>query len=343
VSGIAHDLLMQLQQPFQLNGIQIQINASIGIVCYPRDGVNTMNLMRNADIAMYQAKREGTGYVFYHQAETDQTPSRLLLMTELRNALGRGQFILHYQPKTRMDDGATLGFEALVRWEHPQRGLLYPANFVPIVEISDLIHPLTSWAIETAVAQCKQWHDQGHQINVAVNISARNLLDIGLAHRVQQILERHELPARFLELELTESSIMADPVRSLHVLSRIHELGVRLSIDDFGTGYSSLAYLQKLPVDSLKIDRTFVIEMAQSEDARAIVSAIIVLAHTVGLKVTAEGIENQVTMTGLAELGCDVAQGHHISPPLTSEAAGRWLRLNTDKNAVGRPAERLSD
>jgi diguanylate cyclase (GGDEF)-like protein/PAS domain S-box-containing protein len=325
VSGIAHNIVSQLQQPFQLNGIQIQINASIGIACYPEDGASTMILMRNADAAMYRAKREGIGYVFYHQADTDQTPSRLLLMTELRNALGQHEFTLHYQPKTEMVNGAVIGFEALVRWQHPERGLLYPADFVPIVEISDLIHPLTIWVIETAVEQCKRWHEEGHYVTMAVNISMRNLLDVGLVERVQQILERHALPAFYLELELTESSIMADPARSLDVLTRLHELGVTVSIDDFGTGYSSLAYLQKLPVDSLKIDRSFVAEMAQSEDARAIVSAIIALAHTVGLKVTAEGIEDEATMQRLALLGCDVAQGYYVSRPMPSEAASLWL------------------
>jgi diguanylate cyclase (GGDEF)-like protein/PAS domain S-box-containing protein len=326
VSGIAHNIVSQLQQPFQLNGIQIQINASIGIACYPEDGASTMILMRNADAAMYRAKREGIGYVFYHQADTDQTPSRLLLMTELRNALGQHEFTLHYQPKTDMVNGAVIGFEALVRWQHPERGLLYPADFVPIVEISDLIHPLTIWVIETAVEQCKRWHAEGCYVTMAVNISMRNLLDVGLVERVQQILEKYALPAFYLELELTESSIMADPARSLDVLTRLHELGVTVSIDDFGTGYSSLAYLQKLPVDSLKIDRSFVAEMAQSEDARAIVSAIIALAHTVGLKVTAEGIEDEATMQRLALLGCDVAQGYYVSRPMPSEAASLWLR-----------------
>ncbi|MDB5991691.1 MAG: diguanylate cyclase/phosphodiesterase [Herbaspirillum sp.] len=326
VSGIARNIVEQLQQPFQLNGIQIQINASIGIACYPGDGASTMILMRNADAAMYRAKREGTGYVFYHQADTDQMPSRLLLMSQLRNALGEHQFALHYQPKTDMISGAVIGFEALVRWQHPERGLLYPDDFVPIVEISDLIHPLTVWVIETAVAQCKQWHALGNYVTMAVNVSMRNLLDVGLVDRVQQILERHALPASYLELELTESSIMADPARSLDVLTRLHELGVTVSIDDFGTGYSSLAYLQKLPVDSLKIDRSFVTEMAHSDDARAIVSAIIALAHTVGLKVTAEGIEDEATMQRLALLGCDVAQGYYVSRPMPAEAATRWLK-----------------
>lgn len=326
VSGIARNIVEQLQQPFQLNGIQIQINASIGIACYPGDGASTMILMRNADAAMYRAKREGIGYVFYHQADTDQMPSRLLLMSQLRNALGEHQFTLHYQPKTDMINGAVIGFEALVRWQHPERGLLHPDDFVPIVEISDLIHPLTAWVIETAVAQCKQWHALGDYVTMAVNVSMRNLLDVGLVDRVQQILARHALPASYLELELTESSIMADPVRSLDVLTRLHELGVTVSIDDFGTGYSSLAYLQKLPVDSLKIDRSFVTEMAHSDDARAIVSAIIALAHMVGLKVTAEGIEDEATMQRLALLGCDVAQGYYVSRPLPAEAATRWLK-----------------
>ena len=325
-ADIARKLLTKLQQPFQLNGIQIQINASVGIAIYPRDGASTMHLMRNADAAMYQAKREGTGFVFYHQAETDQTPSRLLLMTELRNAFNRDQFVLHYQPKTDMRDGSVIGFEALIRWQHPERGLLYPGDFVPIVEISDLIHPLTIWVVETAVAQCKRWHDEGDPVSIAVNISMRNLLDAGLVERVQQILEHHRLPASYLELELTESSIMADPARSLDVLTRLHEYGVTVSIDDFGTGYSSLAYLQKLPVDSLKIDRSFVADMAETEDARAIVSAIIALAHTVGLKVTAEGIEDEATMQRLAALKCDVAQGYYLSKPLAAEGATAWMR-----------------
>ncbi|RXZ31074.1 EAL domain-containing protein [Oxalobacteraceae bacterium CAVE-383] len=325
-ADIARSVLAKLQQPFQLNGIQIQINASVGIAMYPSDGASTMHLMRNADAAMYQAKREGTGFVFYQQADTDQTPSRLLLMTELRNAFNREQFVLHYQPKTDMRSGGVIGFEALIRWQHPERGLLYPLDFVPIVEISDLIHALTIWVVETAVAQCKRWHDQGNYITIAVNISMRNLLDASMVERVQEILERHELPAFYLELELTESSIMADPARSLDVLTRLHEYGVTVSIDDFGTGYSSLAYLQKLPVDSLKIDRSFVAEMAQSEDARAIVSAIIALAHTVGLKVTAEGIEDEATMQRLATLGCDVAQGYYLSRPLPAQGATAWMQ-----------------
>ncbi|HEY4316711.1 MAG TPA: EAL domain-containing protein [Herbaspirillum sp.] len=329
-ADIAHSVLTKLQQPFQLNGIQIQINASIGIAMYPQDGADTMHLMRNADAAMYQAKREGTGFVFYHQTDTDQTPSRLLLMTELRNAFNREQFVLHYQPKTDMVDGAVIGFEALIRWQHPERGLLYPIDFVPIVEISELIHSLTIWVVETAVAQCKKWHDQGNHVTIAVNISMRNLLDAGLVERVQQILERYELPAFYLELELTESSIMADPARSLDVLTRLHEYGVTVSIDDFGTGYSSLAYLQKLPVDSLKIDRSFVADMADSEDARAIVSAIIALAHTVGLKVTAEGIEDQATMQRLAALKCDVAQGYYLSRPLPAEGATAWMQARRE-------------
>jgi diguanylate cyclase (GGDEF)-like protein/PAS domain S-box-containing protein len=324
-ASIAQQILHRLHQPFQLNDIQIQINASIGIAIYPRDGVNTINLMRNADAAMYQAKREGTGFVFYHQNGTDQTPSRLLLMTELRNALNQGQFVLHYQAKTDMRNDAVIGFEALIRWDHPERGLLYPGDFVPIIEISDMIHPLTAWVIETAVAQCKRWHALGYFVTIAVNISMRNLLDAGMVQRVQQILARHDLPAHYLELELTESSIMADPARSLDVLTRLHELGVTVSIDDFGTGYSSLAYLQKLPVDSLKIDRSFVAAMGQTGDARAIVSAIIALAHTVGLKVTAEGIEDEATMQRLAALECDVAQGYYVSRPLPQEAATAWM------------------
>jgi EAL domain-containing protein (putative c-di-GMP-specific phosphodiesterase class I) len=197
---------------------------------------------------------------------------------------------------------------------------------MPIVELSDLIHPLTLWVMNTAVAQCKAWRDQGHDVNIAVNVSARNLLDTSLPGKIHDILTLHGLQPQWLELEITESSIMADPARSLQVLSKIHDIGVTLAIDDFGTGYSSLAYLQKLPVDNLKIDRSFVNDMGEQEESLSIVSAIIALAHNLKLTVTAEGIEDHNLLAKLTEMGCDYAQGFYVGKPMPHDKAGIWLQ-----------------
>ena len=320
------NVLRHIKQPFVLNSIEVQTSASIGVVQYPRDGSQTNVLLRRAETAMYQAKVEGVGYAFYDWKRDQQTPNQLLLMSHLRQAVNEHEFVLHYQPKISLKNANTISFEALIRWANPIRGLLQPADFIPIIELSDLIHPLSLWVMNTAIAQCKAWREQGHDVKIAVNVSARNLLDTSLPGKIHDILTLHGLQPQWLELEITESSIMADPTRSLDVLTKIHDIGVTLSIDDFGTGYSSLAYLQKLPVDNLKIDRSFISEMGRQEETLSIVSAIIALAHNLKLTVTAEGIEDHSLLAKLTEMGCDYAQGFYVGKPMPHENAGIWLK-----------------
>ncbi|HEY9279579.1 MAG TPA: EAL domain-containing protein [Eoetvoesiella sp.] len=322
---LIEEVRQSVKQPFLLNGIQIQTSASMGIAQYPKDGSHTTLLMRRAETAMYQAKSEGVGHAFYDWKKDQQTPNQLMLMSNLRQALKEEQFVLHYQPKISLKTKKTIGFEALIRWQNPMRGLLYPSDFMSVIELSDLIHPLSLWVLETAVAQCKTWREQGHQVTIAVNVSARNLLDIGLPGKIRDILTQYAVEPEWLELEITESSIMVDPARSLDVLTKIHEIGVSIAIDDFGTGYSSLAYLQKLPVDNLKIDRSFVNKMNEQSETLSIVSSIIGLAHNLKLTVTAEGIEDQAMLTKLTELGCDCAQGYYIGKPMAHDAIQTWL------------------
>jgi len=322
---IVQDLLRQAKEPFELNQLQVRISASMGIAEYPRDGIDPTTLMRHADIAMYKSKREGVGYSAFDHAEGERIAYKVLLMADLRSAVGNGEFLLYYQPKVSLPDMRPVGFEALARWQHHQRGMVGPDQFMPMIEVSDLIHPFSAWVIENALGECARWYAEGIELPVAVNVSTRNLLDLSLPDRIEASLRHHRLPSRLLELEITESSIMADPVRSLEVLLRLHQIGVSIAIDDFGTGYSSLAYLQRLPVQSLKIDRSFVLQMNQQRDALAIVSSIIELAHTTGVSVVAEGIETEEAFQKLAELGCDYAQGYYVARPMPAFKARSWL------------------
>ncbi len=326
IEQIVVDLLAEVKRPFLSNGIEIQISGSIGIVCYPENGVDINELMRNADSATDEAKRLGVGYMFYDMSTDRQTPSKMLLMTHLRHALEQQEFVLHYQPKICLQDHSVVGVEALIRWQNDEHGLLHPSEFMPVVEISDLIHPLTLWVIEAAVHQCSTWREHGHAIAVAVNVSARNLLDVRLPKAIQEILTRYRLDAKFLEIEITESSIMPDPGRARYVLTRIHDIGVRISIDDFGTGHSSLAYLQKLPVDSLKIDQSFVTDMDKHSEARAIVASIIGLAHNLAVSVIAEGVQTDEVLRQLSDLKCDCAQGYYIARPMSGSDIEAWLQ-----------------
>jgi diguanylate cyclase (GGDEF)-like protein len=324
-TSLAHRLLACLQEPFDVEQAQVRISASIGVARGPRDGSDAAALLRHADIAMFKAKRESSGVALFEHAEGERMAHKAHLMADLRSAITRCEFELYYQPKIALSRGETIGFEALARWRHPARGMISPAEFIPMIEVSDLIHPFSSWAIEAALTQCAAWHAGGAQAGVAVNISARNLLDIGLPERIETSLRQHRLAPRWLTLEITESSIMADPGRALDVLTRLHRIGVRIAIDDFGTGYSSLAYLQKLPVDSLKIDQTFVRQMIDDRDGLAIVSSIIDLAHALGLVVVAEGIETEDTLARLRALRCDAAQGYFIARPMPAHETLDWL------------------
>jgi len=325
IHDIIERILDVIRQPYLLDGIQVQISASAGVARYPDSGTTPTTLLLHAEEAMRQAKREGSGYVLHDASKEDTEPQRLLMLSRLRQALGENEFELYYQPKLSLSSGQVTGVEALLRWNHTERGLVSPDEFIPTLELSDLIHPVTLWVVETSIRQCKAWHDAGHPLTIAANVSTRNLLDTQLPEKVDAILKAQGLAARFLELEITESAIMADPVRSLDVLRRLHNIGVRIAIDDFGTGYSSLAYLQKLPVDNLKIDRSFVADEANERGSQSIVGSIIGLAHNLGVSVTAEGVETDAMMHWLHHMGCDNAQGYFIGRPMVADALTQWL------------------
>jgi EAL domain-containing protein (putative c-di-GMP-specific phosphodiesterase class I) len=273
---------------------------------------------------MYEAKDLSAGVVAYRQDRDTRTPSRLALLGELRRALDADELLVHYQPQVDMTTGLLCGLEALVRWQHPDRGLLAPAAFLPVAETTGLISRLTLRVLDLALAQTRLWHDQQRAVPVAVNLSARCLHDPQLPDIVRTALARHGVPARLLRLEITESAIMGDPERALSILRRLSDDGVRLSLDDFGTGYSSMSYLRELPVDELKVDRSFVTDMTGDAKDHLLVRTAVELGHNLGLSVVAEGVEDEPTLTALTGLGCDVAQGYLLARPMDAAALVAW-------------------
>ncbi len=328
IRGLAQEILNEIRRPVELDGTEMQISASIGIAEYPVAGTEADVLMRHADSAMHRAEREGSGFAFYDASQNERTPNRLLLLSDLRHALDSDELFLHFQPQINLRRRRTVGFEALLRWQRPGKGLVPPGHFMPVAEYSDLIHPLTLWVLDKALGQCRLWHNKGHHATISVNVSARNLLSQEFPAQIQKLLARHNLPAHYLELEITESAIMLDATRSLSVLHRIRAIGVRIAIDDFGTGHSSLSYLHKLPVDNLKIDQSFIRDMDNDKESQTIVDSIIGLAHNLKVSVTAEGVEDQRSLMRLLQLGCDFAQGYLISRPISASDADAWLEEN---------------
>ncbi len=282
-------------------------------------------LLRRADVAMYVAKQWNSGYAFYDAEEHDFDPARLTLVGELRRALNDHELVLYYQPKAELRTGQVLSVEALIRWLHPERGLVPPDEFIPIAQQTGLIKPLTLYVLDEALRQGREWARRGWELSVAVNVSMRNLIDLEFPDDVSRLLAKWDADPSQLELEITESTIVADPFRSKLVLDRLSALGVRLSIDDFGTGYTSLAYLKQLPVDGIKIDRGFVMNMVEDEDDDAIVRSTIDLGRNLGLEVVAEGVENDEIMSRLKALGCDFAQGYHLSRPIPADQLSAWF------------------
>ena len=274
---------------------------------------------------MYAAKEGGRGHLLFEPQLDRYSPRRLSLAGALRSAIADGEIVLYFQPKAELTTGKIIGVEALARWQHPRLGLIGPSEFVPIAEQTGLIGPLTSHVLEEALRQVREWSDNGEELSVAVNLSARSFLDSQLAVEIPKLLERTGVPARLLELEITESMLMLDPARAKATLDRLSSIGLSLSVDDFGTGYSSLANLKRLPVDGIKIDKSFVIDMPHDQSDAAIVRSTIDLAHNLGLKVVAEGVESHEAWRRLEELGCDLAQGFHVSRPLPADAMTRLL------------------
>jgi len=325
----AHCILDALRLEFDLEVFCAEISASIGIALAPSQASDVNELMRYADVAMYHAKEQMSGIAVYRPEIDPHSPKRLAMMSELGRAIREDQLCLYYQPKVRLDNKSFYGFEALLRWHHPELGFVPPNDFIPIAEVTSLIHPLTAWVLEKSIAQCCLWHSQGLDVSVAVNLSARNLLDENMPKLVRTLLQKYGLPAASLELEITESSIMSDPARALRVLQQLHELGTQLSIDDFGTGYSSLAYLKKLPVQTLKIDNSFIRNMLEDKQDELIVESTIHLAHSLSLKVVAEGVENAALIDRLSFMGCDEAQGYHIGRPMALAQVDEWMAEST--------------
>jgi diguanylate cyclase (GGDEF)-like protein len=321
----ASDLLGCIQQPFLVDELSLEVGASVGIARFPLDGGDAHTLLRRADIAMYSAKATQSGVALYTPEQDKHSMQRLTVLTNFRRAIESNEIVVHYQPIVDLDDRSVHGAEGLVRWRHPERGLIAPAEFIQTVEQTELIGPLTRHVLDRAIAQCARWREAGPELSVAVNLSVRNLLDRSLPREIEQLLWTHSLPPEALKLEITESMIMSDPERALATITQISALGVRFSVDDFGTGHSSLAYLRRLPIDELKIDRSFVSPMLSDMSDLIIVRSTINLAHDLGLTIIAEGVEDEPTLERLSELGCDRAQGYHLSRPMPADLFAEWL------------------
>jgi diguanylate cyclase (GGDEF)-like protein len=328
-AALARTLREAVSRSYPLAGLTIDVAATAGVAVAPEHGDDGSTLMRRVDVALSNAKNVGRHVTVYDPSMEQESLQRLRLVTELRSALASGQVVVRYQPKVNLRSRELVGVEALVRWNHPEYGEVVPDRFVPLAEVTGLIGVLTEHVLRASLAQCRQWLDRDLRIPVAVNLSARTLLDADFPDRVAELLAEHEVPADMLSFELTESSVMTDPDRMKPVLHRLHELGTGLSIDDFGTGYSSLAQLRRLPVDEVKIDKVFVFSMGTDLGDLAIVRAIIELGHSLGLRVVAEGVEDELARDLLAGNDCDVVQGFLVSRALDPDRLDAWLSART--------------
>ena len=325
IEAIVTRLQTAVSEPFSVDELWLEVGASIGVSSFPFDGADSQTLLRCADIAMYAAKEAQVDYKLYAADQDQHTVRRLSVLSDIRHALACDQIVVHYQPIVDLENRTVTGAEGLVRWEHPEHGLIPPGAFVQTVEQTGLIGPLTRHVLEHAIAECASWRASGRELSVAVNLSVRNLLDRDLPREIERMLDQYHVPASALQLEITESMIMSDPERAMVTVGRLSDLGVRLSVDDFGTGYSSLANLRRLPINELKIDRSFVSPMLQDESDLIIVRSTINLGHDLGLRIIAEGVEDAPTLETLARLGCDLAQGYHLSRPMAARAFADWL------------------
>jgi len=324
---VIEKLLASLREPMELLGAshQLQMGVSIGMALFPEHAVDVSGLMQCADVAMYAAKKSQRDWMLYQPTMNQHGETRLSLVADLKHAIEHDGLELHYQPQLLTQEKGMPSFEALVRWNHPERGVIFPDMFIPIAEETGLINPMTWWVLEKAAEQCAIWRKDGLEVCVSVNLSARNLREESLVERVRSCFERYQLPPEAIVLEITESMLMDDPRQASEILRAIDAMRVEVSIDDFGTGYSSLSYLKHLKVDELKIDRSFVMGMQKNENDIVIVRAIISLAHNLGLRVVAEGAEDQQDWDTLKALGCDRVQGYFISKPKSVHEMTAWL------------------
>ena len=336
-TAAAEGIRLALERPFTIADVDIDVGCSVGIAMWPDHGEDATVLLQRADVAMYSAKSSQRGVEVYDAERDMYSLERLALVGELRTAIERGELAVHYQPKADATTGRLVGTEALVRWEHPRQGNIPPEEIITIAEQTGLIRPLTLWVLRQALGECRAWRRAGRPFDVAVNLSIRNLLDADLPSDVLRLLTDVGLPASALTFEITESSIMNDPVRALAVLGRLRSMGIRLAIDDFGTGYSSFSHLRHLPVDEIKIDKSFVQYLATDESDLVLVRSIVDLGRNLGLRVVAEGVEDDASWQALSGLGCDVIQGYVLTPALAPAALLLWLD-KYDEQAHGAPA-----
>lgn len=323
---VADKLCQAVERQFVLGGINLDMLMSIGIVFFPEHGGDVDALQQKAEVALYMAKQtKGFSVEVYSPEQDQRSTRRLTLMGELRDAIENGGLLLHYQPKVDISSHHIVAVESLVRWQHPEYGMLPPDEFISLAERTGLIRPLTYWVLEEALRQCAVWQKHGFTIDVAVNVPVSVLLDSAFPDRLEALLKEHRLATKRLVVEITESSLMEDQEYALQLLSHLSSIGVRISIDDFGTGYSSLAYLRRLPVSEIKIDQSFVMGMLENENDAVIVRATIGLGHNLGMTVIAEGVAEAAILKKLTIWGCDLAQGHHISPPVDGGAIGHLL------------------
>ncbi len=331
---LARTLLTALEKPMTLDGQVIDMRGSIGLASSPAHGGDIETLMRCADVAMYQAKRNGSGYAVYDARYDQNTLGRLSLMSELRHAVEQNQLTLYYQPKVDLKDGSHYAAEALVRWIHPDRGFIPPNDFIPFAEQTGYIKAITRWVLNEGVRQCAEWIRLELVVDISINISARDLMNADLPDYFAEVLQLHGCPAERICLEITESAIFDDPGNALDNLQRLNTIGCKLSIDDYGTGYSSLAYLKRLPVSELKIDRSFVQNMVNDVNDVVIVRSTIDLAHNLGLRVVAEGVETEAILKQLCVLGCDQAQGYFFSKPMPADKFLEWTSSTLKRDEI---------
>ena len=322
---VARRIQDTIDQPLVFEGHKADVGASIGIAIFPDDGIDSIALSQSADIAMYEAKAGKLGAAFYNAELGERHKQHAYLLSELRQAINDNQLVLHFQPKIDLGTHSLAGVEALVRWQHPLRGLLFPDHFIPIAEQSGLIKPLTLWVLREALQYGQKLHTAGRELSIAVNISAANLQDSEFPSQVRLLLESVPVQTRLLEMEITETAVMLNPQRAIDNINALVSMGITMSIDDFGTGYSSMAYLKQLVLARIKIDKSFVIDMMNNKSDEVIVRSTIDLGHNLGLKVIAEGVENGEAWEKLKLLGCDAAQGYYISKPMPREQLEVWL------------------
>ncbi len=330
----ARKILKKLEDPFLIDGVSLEVSASIGIALFPDHGEQVHTLVQKSDIAMSMAKSSGTNIMLYSGAQDQHSLKRLILKSDLRQAIQNEELFLLYQPKVHLESETVIGVEALVRWNHPEYGVIPPDQFISLSEQTGLIKPLTFWVLKTAMAQSKAWEREGIHLSVAVNLSVRSLRDLRLVDQIFDLIYRADFRPENLELEITESIIMDDPTRAMEIVTCLGEKGIKFALDDFGTGYSSMSYLKRLPIHSIKIDRSFIKDMLDETDNEVIVRSMIDLAHNLGINIIAEGVEDQETLDRLARIGCDEIQGYFFSPPISGDEMMHWASAWTKKHAV---------